>query len=232
LGHCGACHTPRNALGAERGGQAYLSGAVVDGWEAPALTALSRAPVPWTSVELFRYLRQGYSLQHGAAAGPMAPVVRELAVLPDDDIRAMASYLASFNQPVTQAVSEQVAKQVVQTAQNLSTAQLGPGQRLFNGACASCHHDGDGPTLLGVNVPLGLNSKLHSERADNLIRVVLDGIRAPATREIGFMPAFRHSLDDAQIESLVAYMRSRYAPGQPAWQGLPETLSRLRGLAD
>ncbi|MDP3355763.1 MAG: molybdopterin-dependent oxidoreductase [Polaromonas sp.] len=231
LGHCGACHTPRNALGAERGGPAYLSGAVIDGWEAPALTALSRAPVPWTRDELYRYLRQGYSLQHGAAAGPMAPVVKQLAAVPDDDIRAMAAYLASFNQPVTQAASEQAAKQVVQTAQKLSAGQPGPGQRLFNGACASCHHDGDGPTLLGVNVPLGLNSKLHSERADNLIRVVLDGIRAPATREIGFMPAFRHSLDDAQIESLVVYMRSRYAPGQPAWQGLPQTISRLRGLA-
>ena len=162
----------------------------------------------------------------------MAPVVKELAALPDDDIRAMASYLASFNQPVTQAASEQAAKQVVQTAQSLSIALPGPGQRLFNGACASCHHDGNGPTLLGVNVPLGLNSKLHSERPDNLIQVVLNGIRAPAMREIGFMPAFHHSLDDAQIESLVAYMRSRYAPDQPAWQGLPETVSRLRGLAD
>ena len=92
--------------------------------------------------------------------------------------------------------------------------------------------EAEGRPHQGVNVPLGLNSKLHSERADNLIRVVLDGIRAPATREIGFMPAFRHSLDDAQIESLVVYMRSRYAPGQPAWQGLPETVSRLRGLGD
>ena len=104
LGHCGACHTPRNALGAERGGPAYLGGAVIDGWEAPALTALSRAPVPWTRDELYRYLRQGYSLQHGAAAGPMAPVVKQLAAVPDNDIRAMAAYLASFNQPVTQAL--------------------------------------------------------------------------------------------------------------------------------
>ena len=46
LGHCGACHTPRNALGAEQKGAAYLSGAMVDGWEAPALTALSSSPVP------------------------------------------------------------------------------------------------------------------------------------------------------------------------------------------
>jgi nicotinate dehydrogenase subunit B len=44
VGHCGACHTPRNAVGAERGGAAYLSGAVVDGWEAPAHRACPSRP--------------------------------------------------------------------------------------------------------------------------------------------------------------------------------------------
>ncbi|MES2244122.1 MAG: molybdopterin cofactor-binding domain-containing protein [Pseudomonadota bacterium] len=228
LGHCGACHTPRNALGAERGGPAFLSGAVVDGWEAPALTALSRAPVPWTSGELYRYLRSGYSLQHGAAAGPMGPVVKELGALPDDDIRAMASYLTSFNQPLAEPESAERARLVVSSAQQSGAALPGPGQRLFNGACASCHHDGDGPKLLGVNTPLALNSKLHSERPDNLIRVILDGIRAPATAAIGFMPAFQHSLDDDQIATLASYMRSRYAPDQPAWKDLPAAVSRLR----
>src|SRR5690606_1692717 len=53
VGHCGACHTPRNALGAEKGGPAWLAGAMVEGWEAPALTALTHAPVPWTEDELF-----------------------------------------------------------------------------------------------------------------------------------------------------------------------------------
>ena len=228
LGHCGACHTPRNALGAERGGPAFLSGAVVDGWEAPALTALSRAPVPWTSGELYRYLRSGYSLQHGAAAGPMGPVVKELGALPDDDIRAMASYLTSFNQPLAEPESAERARQVVLAAQQSGAALPGPGQRLFNGACASCHHDGDGPKLLGVNTPLALNSKLHSERSDNLIRVILEGIRAPATAAIGFMPAFQHGLDDDQIATLASYMRSRYAPDQPAWKDLPAAVSRLR----
>ncbi len=228
LGHCGACHTPRNALGAERGGPAFLSGAVVDGWEAPALTALSRAPVPWTSGELYRYLRSGYSLQHGAAAGPMGPVVKELGALPDDDIRAMASYLTSFNQPLAEPESAERARLVVSSAQQSGAALPGPGQRLFNGACASCHHDGDGPKLLGVNTPLALNSKLHSERSDNLIRVILEGIRAPATAAIGFMPAFQHSLDDDQIATLASYMRSRYAPDQPAWKDLPAAVSRLR----
>jgi nicotinate dehydrogenase subunit B len=234
LGHCGACHTPRNALGAEQSGKAFLSGAVIDGWEAPALTALSRAPVPWSEQELYRYLRKGHTEQHGVASGPMGPVVKELSALPDADIRAMATYLASFNQPVTEADSQQKAKQIVLAAQQ-SAVQLnlqGPGQRLFNGACASCHHDGNGPTLLGINTPLALNSNLHSDKPDNLIRVILGGIRTPANADIGFMPAFQHSLNDTQIAALASYMRSRYAPAQAAWRDLPASVARLRKLPD
>jgi hypothetical protein len=36
-------------------------------------------------------------------------------------------------------------------------------------------------------------------------------------RQIGFMPAFGNSLSNAQIVSLVKWMRQRYAPGKPAW---------------
>jgi len=228
LGHCGACHTPRNAFGAEQGGQAYLAGAMVDGWEAPALTALSRAPLPWSADELYRYLRHGHTLQHGIAAGPMAPVVKELGALPDADIRAMASYLASFN-PAAVDELPQRAEQIVADAQARSSVRLDAGQRLFSGACSACHHDGDGPTLLGVNLPLALNSNLHSERPDNLIRVILDGIQQPASCDIGFMPAFRHSLNDRQIAELAGYMRQRFAPGKPAWADVPAAVEHARG---
>jgi nicotinate dehydrogenase subunit B len=225
LGHCGACHTPRNALGAEQGGAAFLSGALIDGWEAPALTGLSRAPVPWTRQALYDYLRHGHSAQHGVALGPMAPVVRELQALPDSDIRAMATYLASFNPSVPDA-PEQAARQVATAA----TQAPAPGrvQRLFEGACAACHHDGDGPRLLGANVPLALSSKLHSEHPDNLLRTLLHGVREPATTELGFMPAFDQALSDTQLVELAGWLRQRYAPGQPAWADLPGALARLR----
>ena len=49
LGHCTACHTPRDALGGELAHTAYLGGALVDGWEAPPLGALGRGPVPCTA---------------------------------------------------------------------------------------------------------------------------------------------------------------------------------------
>jgi len=232
VGHCGACHTPRNALGAEKGGAAFLSGALIDGWEAPALTALSKAPVPWSAESLYGYLRHGHSPQHGSASGPMAPVVRELAHLPDDDIRAMATYLASFNQatePAADAPQARATSARAAVAQAAALApQPGPAQRLFNGACAACHHDGDGPRLLGVNIPLALNSNLHSDRPDNLLQVLVHGIREPASRDIGFMPAFGSALSDAQITELAHYLRQRYAPGRPAWNDVPAALARVR----
>ena len=81
-----------------------------------------------------------------------------------------------------------------------------------------------------MNTPLALNSNLHSARPDNLVRNILDGIRTPASADIGFMPAFRHSLSDEQIAALAGYMRSRYAPGQPAWADLAQAVSRARAL--
>ena len=227
LGHCGACHTERNALGAERGGKAFLAGAMVKGWEAPALTSATRAPVPWTESEFFRYLRNGHSPLHGAATGPMAPVVSELSALPDADIRAMATYLASFNPPLSDTQAAALAQATVaaaQTAAPLASA----AQRLFEGACGSCHHDGDGPRLLGANVPLALNSNLHSDRPDNLLRTIFEGHTEPATREIGFMPAFRQVFDDRQVVELVAYMRQRFAPGKAPWPDLQSATARIR----
>lgn len=227
-GHCGACHTPRNALGAEMGGAAFLSGALVDGWEAPALTGLSKAPVPWSADALYSYLRKGHSPEHGSASGPMAPVVQELAKLPDEDIRAMATYLASFSAAPEPAAEASAKAQAAVTRAAALAPQPGQAQRLFNGACAACHHDGDGPKLLGANVPLALNSNLHSDRPDNLLQVIVHGIREPASRELGFMPGFGDALSDAQIAELAGYMRQRYAPGRPAWTDVPAALARVR----
>jgi nicotinate dehydrogenase subunit B len=223
VGHCGACHTPRDALGAERGGPAFLSGALIDGWEAPALAAQSKAPVPWTQQAFYDYLRHGHSREHGAANGPMAPVVQELAALPDTDIRAMATYLASFN-PAPAAGAAAAT-----TATGAPTAALpGPAQRLFENACGACHHDGNGPQLIGLNLPLVLSTKLHSDRPDNLLRVMLEGVREAAGPEVGFMPAFADNLSDAQIAELAGYLRSRYAPGKPAWADLAARTAQLR----
>ena len=228
LGHCGACHTPRNALGAEQGGSAFLSGAWVEGWEAPALTARSQAPLSWSADALFAYLRHGHSAEHGIASGPMAPVVKELTALPDADIRAMAVYLASFQ---TASTAKTDAKTMVAQAAGAAARnanRLNAGQRLFEAACGACHHDGDGPRLLGLNTPLALSSKLHSQRPDNLLHTILHGIQQPAAPNAGFMPAFKSSLSDAQLADLLGYMRQRFAPDKPAWDDVRAALGRVR----
>lgn len=224
LGHCGACHTGRDALGAERRGSAYLGGAVLQGWEAPALGALSNAPVPWTEAQLARYLQRGHDPLHGMAGGSMAPVVRGLAQLPSDDARAIAHYLVSL-QPDR---ADGNAETLLAGSREQGAALRGPAQRLFESACGACHHDGDGPELVGLNQPLALNPNLHSARPDNLLRTILDGIQDPAFVEIGHMPAFRHALNDAQIAELAAYMRQRFAPRQPPWPDLPAAVARAR----
>lgn len=227
LGHCSACHTPRNAFGAEKTGAAFMGGGMADGWEAPALSTLSNAPVPWSEDELFSYLRYGHAPLHGVAAGPMAPVVNDLAALPDSDIRAMATYLASLNPLEANADPAAMARQYEQASTITGTA-TGPGARLFDGACAACHHTGSGPQLFGAHPSLALNTNLHSATPDNLIRVILDGIGSPARPELGTMPAYRDSFNDAQVAELVSYLRQQFAGGKPAWQDVAASVARIR----
>jgi nicotinate dehydrogenase subunit B len=227
LGHCSACHTPRNALGAEKTGASFLGGGMAEGWEAPALTTLSNAPVPWTEDELFSYLRFGHAPLHGVAAGPMGPVVSELAHLPDSDIRAMANYLASLNPAGPNANPQALAREYEEASTAMPVAS-GLGAQLFDGACAACHHTGSGPQLFGAHPSLALNTNLHSAAPDNLIRVILDGIDSPARPELGTMPAYRDSFNDTQVAELVSYLRQQFAGGKPAWQDVEATVARIR----
>lgn len=222
LGHCSACHSPRNALGAEQR-RAYLAGGFAEGWEAPPLTSLSYAPIPWSEDELFAYLRTGHSRYHGVAAGPMAPIVRDLKALPDPDIRAMAVYLGSFND--TAADAPALAARLESTTQ--VTVASSTGARLYQGACAVCHEVGGLP-LFGSRPSLTLNSNLHSTTADNLVQVILHGITEPASSDLGYMPAFKSSMSDAQVEELASFLRGQFAPDKPAWTGVRETIARVR----
>ena len=226
LGHCGVCHSPRNALQAEKAG-AYLAGGFAEGWEAPALTSLSQAPIPWSEDELFAYLRTGESRYHGVAAGPMAPVVKELAALPDADIRAMAIYLASFNETPKDMPAQEALAVNLETSTRLTFAP-DRGARLYQGACAVCHEIGGLP-LFGSRPSLALNSNLHSSQPDNLIQVIVHGIAKPAFSDLGYMPAFKDSMSDSQIAELVSFLRQQFAPDKPAWTDVVSRVSRIRG---
>jgi nicotinate dehydrogenase subunit B len=193
------------------------------------LTSLSQAPIPWSEDELFAYLRTGESRFHGVAAGPMAPVVKELTALPDNDIRAIAIYLASFNEEAVDTSAQQTRATRLETATKVTYAPSF-GARLYQGACAVCHEVGGLP-LFGSRPSLALNSNLHSTQPDNLIQVILHGIAKPVSSDLGYMPAFKDSMSDAQIAELVSFLRKQFAPDKPAWTAVSSAVSRVRQRA-
>ncbi|MDX3893424.1 c-type cytochrome [Pusillimonas sp.] len=234
MGHCAACHSPRNALGAEKSGEHnFLAGGFAEGWEAPALNALSKAPIAWTEEELYGYLRTGYSSLHGVASGPMAPVIQSMAELPDQDVRAIAHYLGTLapTPPTEVSPALQAARLEAQSRNDQRVMSLA-GENLFQGACAVCHDAREGPPLFGARPSLALNTNLHSDSPDNAIQILLHGIDDPAMAELGYMPGFGDSMNDEQLETLLEYLRMRFAPDKPAWEGLPEKIRSLRDGAE
>ena len=210
LGHCGSCHTPRNAFGAERAGQA-LAGGVAEGWSAPAL-----AGAPWTEASLYSYLRSGLDAHHGAAAGPMAPVTWNLARAPDADVRAMAAYLAAHAGPADHPPAEAAAAMADS-----------PGAAIFAGACASCHGAASPMTANGAP-SLALGSAIQASDPGNALQVVLNGIRPEYYRAGPQMPGFKTILRDDQLVELATYLRARFAPDQPAWTDLQDAIRHIR----
>ena len=227
LSHCGACHTPRNLLGAERSSAAY-TGAVVDDWIAPALTAANPSPAPWTHEELQSYLRNGVSVLHGIAAGPMSPVPHGLSALSESDVRAIATYFAGVDHATDRSAAVDPA-----VARAMSYAGLGVGQdfdpdaRLYTAACASCHYN-SGRTPLAVRPDLALNSALSLPDPTNLIQVVLRGVGAHEGIPGVVMPSFARALSDTDIARIAAYLR-RTRTSLPPWTDLDTKIAAIRG---
>jgi nicotinate dehydrogenase subunit B len=156
-------------------------------------------------------------------------VVKELAGLPDEDIRAMAVYLGSFNSNAPGGPEQAALATRLETATGVR-AVSSVGARLYEGACAVCHAVG-GPPLFGSRISLALNSNLHSALPDNLIQVILHGIAAPASSDLGYMPGFKDSMSDSQLAELVTYLRRQFAPYKPAWSGVEAAIHRVRQMA-
>ncbi|MDS7595471.1 cytochrome c [Agrobacterium tumefaciens] len=228
IAHCGACHTPRNLLGAEIASR-HMDGADIDGWTAPAINGKSPAPTSWTPQELTQYLRSGYSKSHGSAAGPMSPVIHGLSALPDDDIEAISNYLL-LSIGKEKAEPDAVERRALEVdAQRTDVHTASNGERLYVTACATCHFN----ALTGAiaqRPELGLNSSLFLDKPDNLIHVILDGINAQDGAPGLVMPAFRQAFDDREIASLVNYLRSSRTDLAP-WNDVEGRISEIRTKA-
>jgi mono/diheme cytochrome c family protein len=222
LAHCGACHTPRNALGAERTKVAF-SGGEADDWSAYAINTKSPAPVAWDAEALDFYLRNGWHPDHGTARGPMADVVSNLAAVPASDVHAIAVYMADvFGAP--HAARDRAAV-VAEARSGAGKALDSAGGAIFAAACASCHDSGRPPPYGGIN--LALSSALSAPDPRNLVNIVLAGVRPVEGERSPIMPGFAGTMNDQQIAVLVNYLRSRFT-SQPPWGGLEKAIEEAR----
>ena len=222
LAACGACHTARNALGAESVGHPYggpYGGALFAGWIATPLD-ISPSPVRWSENDVFAYLRDGESPPHGVAVGPMRLVVKGLAKLPDSDLKAIASYLVSLNRPSGAPPEPGIAKAM--TPDPPPDQKEAQGLRIYRANCAGCHDQGG-----AARSPLGLNASLWLEdKPQNFVRTVLDGIDGSDGLP-GAMPAFRDKLSDADLIVLAKYLRGERT-NAPGWPGLDKLVGKIR----
>jgi mono/diheme cytochrome c family protein len=226
LAHCGACHTPRNALGAERP-DARFAGGDADNWNAYAINAQSPAPIPWDADALFAYLRDGWQPDHGVARGPMAEVVSNLASVKESDVRAIATYMAGvFGAPTPERrrQAEAVLARVKTPSAHASQTNTA-GAAIYTAACATCHETNRPLPYGGVN--LGLSTAISSPDPRNAANIVLSGVRPVEGERSPIMPGFASSMNDDQISALLNYLRSRFS-NRPAWTGVEKTVADAR----
>ena len=208
LGHCSACHTPRNILGATSE-KRELGGTMIPmlGWYAASLTGESEAGLGnWDVQHLVDLMKTGISAR-GVVSGPMSEVVREsLQHLSDPDLRAMAVYLKSL--PQAEAARAETPPALNAESQRI----IKSGAALYEKHCVECHKaSGAGepphiPALAG-------NRAVTLESPVNPIRAVMHGGYPPSTqgnpRPFG-MPPFGNVLSDEEAAAVVSFARNSW----------------------
>lgn len=228
LGHCAACHSPRNELGAS-GAVTDLSGGLmpVVNWYAPDLTKDTETGLASTPLaEIVRLLQSGASAS-AQTSGPMAEVVQHgTRHMNEADLQAMAVYLQSRAQretrptlaPAKVAVTARVAEQ---------------GLKVYERHCAQCHGEqGRGATTSGGDTAypaLAGNRAVLLRDPTNLVQTVLYGGYGPVTtgqpRPFG-MPPFVLELDDRDIAAVLTHLRTQW--GNAAAEVTPLQVNRIR----
>jgi mono/diheme cytochrome c family protein len=205
--HCGACHTPKNALGGLERSHRF-NGGFGEHWYAPNLGANERDGLgKWSMSDIVEYLKTGASASI-AAAGPMGEVVEHSTQhLNDADLRAIATYLKGIP-----------GEKEAQGEHKVDQRILAHGEAIYTDQCAGCHmRNGEGiahvfPVLKGT-------SAIQAKDPSTLIRVILSGARMvpTSTKPTGFaMPGFAEKLRDQDIADLVTYIRNAWGNSAPA----------------
>ena len=207
LGHCNACHTTRNPLGASQGG--LLGGGQIMGsnWYAPSLTSLQEASTSdWPIHDIVQLLKTGLS-SRAATGGPMADVVSQsLQHLKEEDAIAMAAYLKSL--PPGDPRSRGVAPPLTEEVDML----LARGRKIYKTLCEDCH-GGLGQGRPNAYPALAGNRGVTLASPINAIRSILYGGYAPVTannpRPYG-MPPFAQILHDEEIALVLSFIRNAW----------------------
>jgi mono/diheme cytochrome c family protein len=200
--HCGACHTPKSMLGADKSDQA-LAGASLQDWFAPDITTHKTLGIgDWSQADLVTYLKTGWNA-HAAATGPMAEAVENsTSHMADADLAAIATYLKDGR-----ASSPPVPVQITADDPHRKA-----GSMIYEDNCAACHgRDGKGEGRLFP--PLARNAIVQQASVETLARVVLAGARAAQTKgapTAPAMPSFAWRLDDQQVADVLTYIRSNW----------------------
>lgn len=208
LGHCGACHTPMNMMGGPKE-SAHLQGNVIQAWVAPNITNDARRGLgDWSVAEIVEYLKTGRTAR-SAASGPMAEVVGySTSLLTDGDLRAIATYLkerGAGGDPVPAPVAA-------------DDPAMRRGEAVYVDNCSACH------TREGVGVPqifprLAGSQVVQQDDPTTLLRIVVTGVRAAATKDAvtaPAMPSFGWRLTDEQLAAVVTYIRNAWGNAAPA----------------
>lgn len=254
LAHCSTCHTPRNALMAEKGGS-YLAGGTVDGWFAPNITSDHISGVGgWSDDELATYLRNGHVEGKGQAGGPMADAVENsFRFLTDDDAHAIAAYLKTVppireqgqtipDYAVTKAqpvdwTSFESSPNLSDTPQHIDDSTT-DGALLYNVNCAACHGISGQGSDDHYFPSLTQNSAVGSANPQNLVMVMVDGIHREGADGKAVMPAFApenqviHTrLSNDQIASVANYVSATFGAGGAGLTGADVSTIRSGGEA-
>ncbi len=218
LGHCGECHTPRDAMMGLDPAKRY-AGAVQVGWRAYNLTSDRRHGLgAWTDAALAQYLSTGQAQGHGPASGPMAEVVENsLSHLDAGDITAMVHYLRSVP-----ARSDGPA--MAGDASPAPTDAL--GRQLFAQACAGCHL----PDGRGRQSPWAALAGSHSTAdpaATNLLEILANGSNIRTGQGPMFMHGFTAAYSDDELAAVANYTMQQF--GHHPGHVTPEQIRHARG---
>lgn len=207
LGHCSACHAPRNALGASRDELGLAGGLIpVQNWYAPSLALDHEAGVAtWPRQRVLELLQTGVTTG-ATASGPMAEVVvRSTQHLSMDDLQAMTTYLQDLPERQPPPAAAQV------TAAPPSASAL-RGARIYEQHCAACHGE-QGQGVANAYPALAQNRAVTLDSPANMVQLVLHGGFSPATtghpRPFG-MPPYAQVLSEREIADVLTHLRTAW----------------------